>query len=262
VPELPTPVVPVECLAAPLTSALHRGVFERAMAGLRGLAAKHGGATRSARGGLELVILAKPVAWLRAGPARVVLELLSPETATVELSDANLGEVLDRLEGGVRRRLADRRIQSSEEGLRGRLASQLALPTGLGFSLRWPFAGSGQAIDLVGVDASGSPVVGFVRERFSLEVLGEALDAALAAEPLLPLALREATGPVQIGERPRLAFAFREPDAAGEAVLARLALASTTLRADGDVLRAEGEVARTARPEAEESGREPGRRRR
>jgi hypothetical protein len=162
----------------------------------------------------------------------------------------------------VRRRLADRRIQSSEEGLRGRLASQLALPTGLGFSLRWPFAGSGQAIDLVGVDASGSPVVGFVRERFSLEVLGEALDAALAAEPLLPLALREATGPVQIGERPRLAFAFREPDAAGEAVLARLALASTTLRADGDVLRAEGEVARTARPEAEESGREPGRRRR
>ena len=111
VPELPTPVVPVECLAAPLTSALHRGVFERAMAGLRGLAAKHGGATRSARGGLELVILAKPVAWLRAGQEQVVLELLSPETATVELSEANLGETLDRLEGGVRRRLADRRVQ-------------------------------------------------------------------------------------------------------------------------------------------------------
>ncbi len=273
VPELPTPVVPVECLAAPLVSARERAVFERALAGLRGLAAKHGGSTRSARAGLELVILARPVAWLRAGSDRVRLELLAPETATIELTEANLGEALDRLEGGVRRRVADRRVQGSEEGLRGRLAPQLAEPAALGFAVRWPFAGAGQAIDLVGVDANGTAVIGFVRERLSLTALGEALDAALAAEPLLPLVLREAKGPVQISDRPRLAFAFREAEAGAEAVLARLALASTTLRADGDALRPEGEVAPTRQPEAhqvaptrqpdaQEGPREPGRRRR
>ena len=70
-PELPTPLVPEECLSAPLASPADRSLFVRAMAGLRGLAAKHGGATRPARGGLELVILARPVAALRADPARI-----------------------------------------------------------------------------------------------------------------------------------------------------------------------------------------------
>jgi hypothetical protein len=245
-PELPTPVVPAECLAAPLASALERSLFERAMAGLCGLAAKHGGATRPARGGLELVILARPVALLRAEPAHVVLEILAPDTATLPLSDAALVEALDRLEGGIRRRLADRHVQGGEEGLRGRLSAALAAATGLRFAARWPFAGAAQGVDLVGVDGEGAPLIGFARERLGLAELGAALDAALAAEPLLPLAVREASGPVQIGERPRLAFTFRSIDRAAEAVLARLALASVSLRAEGDVLRAEGETARPA----------------
>ena len=245
-PELPAVVVPVECLAAPLASAAQRGLFERALAGLRGLAAKHGGATRAARGGLELVILARAVAALRAEAERVVLEILAPDSASLTLSDASLVEALDRLEGGIRRRLADRHVQGGEEGLRGRLAAPLAAATGLRFSVRWPFAGPAQGIDLLGVDGDGAPLVGFVRERLSLAELGATLDAALAAEPLLPLALREASGPVQIGERPRLAFVSKTIDRAAEAVLARLALASVRLRADGEALRSEGESA--ARP--------------
>jgi hypothetical protein len=245
-PELPSPVMPAECLTAPLAGASERSLFERAMAGLCGLAAKHGGATRVARGGLELVILARPVALLRATPAHVVLEILAPDAATLPLSDAALAEALDRLEGGIRRRLADRHVQGGEEGLRGRLSAALAASTGLRFAARWPFAGPAQGVDLVGVDGEGAPVIGIARERLGLPELGAALDAALAAEPLLPLALREASGPVQIGERPRLALAFRSSDRATEAVLARLALASVSLRAEGDVLHAEGETARPA----------------
>ena len=115
-------------------------------------------------------------------------------------------------------------MRDGEEGLRGRFAAPLAEAAGLRFALRWPFAGAAQDVDVVGVDADGALVLGFVRERFGLAELGAALDAALAAEPLLPLAVREAAGPVQIGERPRLVLAAREIDAAAEAVIARLAL--------------------------------------
>jgi hypothetical protein len=240
-PELPAPVVPAECLAAPLAVPSERALFERALAGLRGLAAKHGGATRAARGGLELVILARVVAALRAEAERVVLEILAPDSASLVLSDGSLGEALDRLEGGIRRRLADRHVQGSEEGLRGRLTGALAAATGLRFAARWPFAGPAQGVDLVGVDAEGAPLVGFVRERLTLAELGAALDAALAAEPLLPIALRDAGAPLQIGARPRLAFATRTLERAAEAALARLALASVRFRADGEVLRSEGE---------------------
>jgi len=246
-PELPTPVVPEECLAAPLTSAVDRSLFERAMAGLRGLAAKHGGATRAARGGLELVILARPVAFLRAEPARIALEILAPDRAMLGLDEASLVEALDRLEGGIRRRLADRHVRDGEEGLRGRFGAKLAEAAGLRFFLRWPFAGAGQGVDGVGVDAAGGMVVGFVRERLDLAELGAVLDAALAAEPLLPLALREATGPVQIGERPRLVLAARQVDAAAEAVIARLALPRLQLRIVGESLAVHADAAPAVR---------------
>jgi hypothetical protein len=239
-PELPTPLVPEECLAAPLGPA-DRGLFERAMAGLRGLAAKHGGATRPGRGGLELVILARAVACLRAEPARVALDILAPDRLTLPLDEAGLVEALDRLEGGIRRRLADRHVRDGEEGLRGRFAPALVEAAGLRFALRWPFAGAAQGVDVIGVDAAGGLVLGFVRERLDLFELGAALDAALAAEPLLPLALREAPGPVQIAERPRLVFAAREIAAAAESVLARLTLATLRLRVAGDALERQAE---------------------
>lgn len=242
-PELPTPIVPEECLAAPLTSPADRGLFERGMAGLRGLAAKHGGATRPTRGGLELVILARPVAWLRAEPARISLEILAPDRATLPIDDAGLVEALDRLEGGIRRRLADRHVRDGEEGLRGRFAARLAEAAGLRFCLRWPFAGAAQGVDVVGVDTGGAVVVGFVRERLDLAELGTVLDAALAAEPLLPLAVREAAGPVQIGERPRLVLAARQVDAAAEAVIARLALPRLQLRIVGENLAVHADAA-------------------
>jgi hypothetical protein len=246
-PELPTPVVPEECLAAPL-GPVDRGLFERAMAGLRGLAAKHGGATRPGRNGLELVILARPVACLRADPARVALDILAPDRLTLPLDDAGVVEALDRLEGGIRRRLADRHVRDGEEGLRGRFAPALAEAAGLRFALRWPLAGAAQGVDVIGVDAEGSLVLGLVRERLGLLELGAALDAALAAEPLLPLALREAAGPVQIAERPRLVLAARAIDAAAESVLARLTLATLRLRIAGDALERQAESGVPAPP--------------
>jgi hypothetical protein len=248
-PELPTPLVPEECLSAPLASPADRSLFARAMAGLRGLAAKHGGATRAARGGLELVILARPVASLRADPARVSLDILAPDRLTLTLDDAGLVEALDRLEGGIRRRLADRHVRDGEDGLRGRLVGQLAQAAGLRFALRWPFAGPAQDVDVVGVDAEGALVLGFVRDRLGLPELGAVLDAALAAEPLLPLAVREAPGPVQITERPRLVLAAREIDAAAEAVIGRLTLATLRLRTAGDSLVVQGETERAPVPE-------------
>jgi hypothetical protein len=248
-PELPTPVVPEECLAAPLATAAERGLFERAMAGLRGLAAKHGGATRPARGGLELVILARPVAWLRAEPGRVVLEILAPDRATLPLADWSLVEALDRLEGGIRRRLADRHVLGGEEGLRGRASASVASSAGLRFVARWPLGGAAQGVDLVGVDAAGALVVGFARERLTLPELGALLDAALAAEPLLPLVVREAPGPVAIGERPRLVLAFRQIDRAAEAALARSVLAVESFVLEGEALRSRGETARPPEPE-------------
>jgi hypothetical protein len=245
-PELPTPVVPEESLAARLRTAAERSLFVRAMAGLRGLAAKHGGATRPARGGLELVIQARPVACLRAEPSQIALEILTPDRLVLALDDTTLVEALDRLEGGIRRRLADRHVRDGEDGLRGRFAPALAAATGLRASARWPFAGAGQGVDVIGVDAEGSLVIGVVRERLGLAELGAALDAALAAEPLLPLALRDAPSPVQIGERPRLVFAAREVEPAAESVLARLALATTRLRIAGDELLSEGGTAAEA----------------
>jgi len=186
-----------------------------------------------------------------------VLEILAPDHATLPLVEDGLVEALDRLEGGIRRRLADRHVQGGEEGLRGRLATPLAEAAGLRFAARWPFAGPAQGVDLVGVDGEGSLVVGFARERLTLPELGALLDAVLAAEPLLPLVVREASGPMQIAERPRLALAFRSLDAAAEAVLARLAFATASFRAEGDTLRPASDAPRPLATRAPAAPAEP-----
>ncbi len=97
--------LPAERIAASLPSAEARDLFARAAEGLRGLAAKHGGVLRSAGGELELVIAAAAIAALRAEGDEPTLEIRVPTRASHGLHGGQLAEVLDRLEGQVRKRL-------------------------------------------------------------------------------------------------------------------------------------------------------------
>jgi hypothetical protein len=62
-------------IAAGLTRAADRELFQRAAAAFEGLAAKHGGAVRGFDSSLELVLLARRVAAIRADESGVLLEV-------------------------------------------------------------------------------------------------------------------------------------------------------------------------------------------
>ncbi len=222
----PTPLPAPEQLAAQLARPADRALHARALDALRGLAAKHGGAVRAAGRGIELAVLARRVACLRTDGEVLLLETLENGRQSERLGDDNLAEQLDRLEGAVRKRLADRYVRDGEEGLRGRALPALAAAAQLRDVVRWPLGGSDlDAVDLVAVTADGAPVVGAVRERWTLRGVGRVLDAALALEPFLPALLAGAAAPVRYGP-PRLALAGRETEAAVDEALARLAVTS------------------------------------
>lgn len=236
-PQSPLLVSPAQ-VAAGVSSPGARTLLRRVARALAGLAAKHGGATRSAGGGLELVILARAVAALRAEGDRVVLETLLPGRSTAVLTEDSLADALDRLEGLVRKRLNERDVREGEEGMRGRLLGPLAGAAGLRDAVRWPGGQALQAIDLAAVAADGTPTLGAVRERISLPVLAGILDAAAALEPMLPVVLGEAGAPVLLGHRPRLALAFRQIDPACGEALSHLALEVSGFEiGEGDRLR-------------------------
>jgi len=114
-----------------------RGLFLRALAALEGLAAKHGGAVRVVGTAVELVLLAGPVALIRAegepsGESRVLLETFFPEKTSEVLDEGDLALALDRLEGSLRKRLNDRRVKSSEEAMRAGLSGQIVTEEGFG----------------------------------------------------------------------------------------------------------------------------------
>lgn len=238
----PAPPRPLACgqVAAGVASPGARALLRRAAAALTGLAAKHGGALRVAGDGLELVVLTRALAALRAEGDRVVLETILPSRSSATLSEATLPDALDRLEGLVRKRLNDREVREGEEGLRERLLVPLAAAAGLRDAVRWPGAGALQAVDLAAVAADGTPALGAVRERISLPVLAEILDAVGGLEPILPVVLADAGAPVLLTQRPRLVLAFREIDAACTDALAHLALEATAfeISAEGERLRA------------------------
>ncbi|MBW2242778.1 MAG: hypothetical protein JRH01_12410 [Deltaproteobacteria bacterium] len=238
----PEPVLPersgdpvwaaAEAVVAQATTPEGRTLFTRALEAFRGLAAKHGGAIRAVGGAVELVILTRTVAALRADGARIVLELIEPSRSAHPLTEAAVSDVMDRLEGSIRKRMNDRRVKGGEEGARGRWVAALEAQAGLRFSRRWPFGPAAGALDLIGVTGDGAPVVGAARERFGLAALGEVLDAALVAEPWLPVALAAAGAPLRL-ERPRLLLAASEYDGATQAVLGHLGLPVSCYEATG-----------------------------
>ncbi len=233
--DAPISVVPEARLVEQLANPASRDLFARTALSLRALAAKHGGATRVAGAGLELVVLAKGVAWLRCDGERVLLDLLDPERASLTISDALLSDALDRLEGNLRRRLGDRRVREGEEGLRARWIPLLGAAAGLRGVRAWPLGGgAAEGIDLVGVTADGAPTVGAVREKLGIAQLAEILRASFAIEPSLALLTQDAGPPVRLTDRPRLALAAAEIDGSIQRALASLALRVSLFRGAGD----------------------------
>lgn len=225
-PELPeeVPGVSAEALAAHFGRESERALFERAARSLAGLAAKHDGAVRVAGRSLELVILARRVAALRADEAGVVLDSIQPQRSSERLDAASLAGALDRLEGNLRKRIGDRRVLDSEDGQRGALVPVLAEVLGLRAVQRWPLGGTdADVIDLVGVAADGRAVVAASRERLGLAGLGPILDAWLTLAPALPSLLADA-GPPRKLDAPRLVLAVRESEPAVWTALEALAI--------------------------------------
>ena len=212
-PSAPAHVEPGR-LAAQIADPAARALFGRALDALRGLAAKHGGALRATSRSAELALLARRVAALRPEPGEVVLETFVGGRQAQRLRDDDLAEALDRLEGLLRKRLADREVREGEEGLRARALPALAEAVAPRFARRWPLGGEeADVIDLVGVAADDVPVVAAVRRRLTLRGLGEVLDAVDRLEPWLGELLAGAAPPVRAGA-PRVALAAAQVDAA------------------------------------------------
>jgi hypothetical protein len=248
-------VVPVDRVADRLPRPADRLLFLRALHALRGLAAKHAGSVRGVRHSVELAVLGRRVAVLRADN-EVFLDILSPSAATFRLADKALSEVLDQLEGLIRKRLNDRKVRDGEEGLRGRLIPTFVEVAGLRHVRRWPLGGSElDSIDLLGVAEDGRLVVAAARQRLGIEAVGRILDGALSLESALPILLEGAGAPVQLAA-PRLLVAAEEIDGAAECVLGQLALDTACFviekRYSGLMLR-EREIAPSATPVIEAS---------
>jgi hypothetical protein len=210
-PEAPVVVSPRQ-LAAQLPRAEERDLFLRGLEAFAGLAAKHGGSVRGARGGAELVLLARRVAVLQPRERNVVLEMLEPERSSTTLVSDGLATAIDRLEGLLRKRLNDGRVRDGEEGLRAQLVPQLVNLARLRDAALWPLGGSDpEVIDLAALGEDGRPVVAALRERLTLPALAAILDAALALRPALPALFAAAAPPVRVGT-PRLLLAAREFD--------------------------------------------------
>jgi hypothetical protein len=248
-------VVPPDRVADRLARPADRLLFFRTLHALRGLAAKHAGSVRGVRHSVELAVLGRRVAVLRA-EGEVFLDILSPSTESFRLADKALSEVLDQLEGFIRKRLNDKKFRDGEEGLRSRLIPTFVEVGRLRYVHRWPLGGSeSDAIDLVGVAEDGRPVVAASRQRLGLEAVAHILDGALALESALPTLLEGAEAPVQLAA-PRLLVAAEEIDGPAECVLGQLALDTACFdiekRYSGLMLR-EREIVWSAPPVLEES---------
>jgi len=216
--------VPSRHLAGRLPTDSVRDLFLRALTALEGLAAKHGGVVRGVGAGAELVLLARRVAALRADPEGVELVTYEPQRSSAALEPDRLATALDKLEGTLRKRLADRRVRGGEEGLRSRLAVLLADAAELREPRAWPLGGSDrEVLDVAGLRENGRRVaVGVVREHLTLAELGAAIDAAELLRPSLLFLFAGAEGVVMEPGPPELLLAAEHFDDAPLRVLASL----------------------------------------
>ncbi|MBW2543291.1 MAG: hypothetical protein JRF15_14490, partial [Deltaproteobacteria bacterium] len=206
-----------------------RALFLRALAALEGLAAKHGGAVRGVGSSVELVLVAQRIAAIRienpsASESQLVLETAQPDRAAERLDSKGLAVAMDRLEGSLRKRLNDRRVRGSEEGLRAQLLGSLIEAEGLRESVRWPLAGfEHEVIDCVGVGAGGAIAIGALRSKIALPELAAILDGVSAVRPALASWLAAADAPIRLDDL-RLLLAAQEFSPGALGVLSMLAI--------------------------------------
>jgi hypothetical protein len=199
-PELPILATGYAQLAARMGSAEARAAFTRAATVLEGLAAKHGGTVRAGADRLELVVAARRAAEIRTDRGTAVLETQLGGRQSTPLGGADLAGVLDGLEGQIRRRLGDRKVREGEEGLRGRVVSQLAAGDELRGLRPWPQPGMDlDPIDAVAVNAEGEPVVVAVREEIGWSALAAVLESLAPLAPLFPVLFAEVGPPLRLG---------------------------------------------------------------
>lgn len=224
----PSSVLAPAQVAGFLSRPADRDLFLRTLSAFEGLAAKHGGVVRGSGTRVELVLLARHVASIETEGGQVRIETLLPERSRIDLSAEALPTALDRVEGMLRKRLNDRRVRSSEEGLRSALLPILEEATELQHAVAWPATGiADDPIDLVGLDSGSQAIVGTAREQLTLADLGAILDGALAARAILPFLVSGAGAAVRPGA-PRLAIAAKGFDDAALAALADLRLGVDT----------------------------------
>jgi len=213
-----------EHLTAQLSRADETQLCRRALAGLEGLAAKHGGALRGVDERVELMVLAQRCAALVADRG-LRIEVYEPERATLNLSGPDaLATALDRLEGLLRKLLNDRRNRGGEGGLRAALAPLLERAADVSLREVWPLGGpDGEPVDWVGLSPEGRCSVGAARERLDLPALARILDGAARA-PAVAASLAQRAGRVPRSETPALHLAATEFDSAALDALSALGL--------------------------------------
>lgn len=248
-------------LASRMVSSESRSAFSRAAAALEGLAAKHGGCVRVGVDRLELVVLARRVAEIRADGESAVLEIQIGGRSTTPLSGADLAGALDGLEGQLRRRLNDRKVREGEEGLRGRVIGQLAAGSELRGVRPWPQPGADlDAVDGVGINANGDPVVVAVREELDWRSLGAVLESLGPVESLLPVLFTDTAPPLKLGT-PRLLLTAQRFSDGLERALAALVVAYELRAVSGELGAGIDLVSKSAGDGAESKPSRRGRRR-
>ena len=248
-------------LASRMVSPESRSAFSRAAAALEGLAAKHGGCVRVGVDRLELVVLARRVAEIRADGESAVLEIQIGGRSTTPLSGVDLAGALDGLEGQLRRRLNDRKVREGEEGLRGRVIAQLSEGSELRGVRPWPQPGADlDAVDGVGINADGDPVVVAVRTELDWRSLGAVLESLVPIESLLPVLFSETAPPLKLGTPRVLLTAQRFSDGL-ERALSGLVVAYELRAVSGDAGSGVDLVSRSAGEGADSRPLRRGRRR-
>ncbi|MHA7837619.1 MAG: hypothetical protein ACX98W_09195, partial [bacterium] len=209
-------------VAARLGSSEARSAFTRAALALEGLAAKHGGSVRFGTDRLELVVMTRRVAEIRAQDDKAVLEVQIGGRSTTPLTQADLAGALDGLEGQLRRRLNDRKVREGEDGLRSRVIAQLASGSELRSLRPWPQPGAEvDDVDGVAVNAEGEPVIIAVRQELEWTALGAVLEAIEPLGALSPILFADVAPPLRLGS-PRLLLAAERFADGLERVLAAL----------------------------------------
>lgn len=212
-------------VAARIPDAAGRALFLRATGALEGLASKHGGTLRGTAQTVELVILARRVAELRCEGSGVSLVTLQPQRSVAPLSSESLAGALDGLEGQIRRRLNDRKPRDGEDGMRTRLLPLFAEACAIRDIVAWPLGGSDHdEIDLIGLDASGHPIIVAARNAVTLSGVGSFLDAVQSLRLVLPAVLENARPPMRL-EGPRLVLAGESFSPGAVRALSGIALA-------------------------------------